>query len=507
MESTEKSNKGVKIFAGVLALAVLAGAYLYFQPNKDNLPPKLVVEGQTTQGFLKAQYLDFLTPTKEDELKFDTNVSYWKTAQVTPAPLAYTATNQGQHYLYWDGELGSIGTFKDLVENANPVKAKMLFGAKWDPVNRYFLTTPHNYYKKVDENGNILTKVLDAPAFATVEMTEGAGVVFASAGDTEIYGFKDGRTFADNPYGICDADDVKVNGWHLFASHTGSLTQLFKDCYEGEIVDAYEQTSVDPVAFQRIIDFDKSLKYSMLWVNKGTPASEWKPTDNTSKSGDHSYSLFGDKLTVTFNDDTQEVYQIKLEPSSLQLVRNTKDADDTFIEILTATEEYIGMFEFDAVTKELVVNLKSNYEDIYKVVLGDYSAQGLSKKTLLVGAVEKLEAATLKSKVVTGKDLKMTVSLPKGAVAKYVREMHLTGYDADKKEILAYVENYEKEKPVTTNANVKVTYPTTSTDVVIDVTGLTYEEKYTFKVVFTVADKNEKIITLELVIRCAYIRK
>lgn len=367
--ATPKKKGMLALILLVAASAAVGGFYLF--SGETNTPPALEPKAKATQGFIKDAKLGFAVATKEDQECFK-NVSKKAKADGQEATvLNSTATNEGQHYLFWNGDTSTKATFKDVGCNTDPLKTRMLFMAKWDAANNYFVTSPHDYYLK-EKDGKILTKVVEAENWNTVPIVQSGGFIFASPGSTESYGFSDGRTFAKAPYGICDAAAPKANGWNLFASHTKDTKELFKLCKDGEIKEFYAQTSVDPVKFKKV-ESDTTLKYSMVWVFKSDavkdaeekPKEEEKPEDNV-------YTLDTDKKTLTVKYGDKSVVQYKLaeeklpQGTKLSYKLSEKDKNVMIVQNDGIVDRKVGSLSFDEKQK-LVSTLEKDFAESYKV--------------------------------------------------------------------------------------------------------------------------------------------
>lgn len=371
---TPKSKFGIFAVA-IVAVALVAGGYYYFTGSPAGGPPSLEQASQSTQGFIKAKGLDFLVPTAEDDANFSAKAKKFVTDKMLPTALKATKTNKGMHYIYWDGTLGQTASFQDVVENANPTKAKMLFVAKWNSANNYFDTTPHNYYKK-EKDGKIVTKIAEMDQFKTIDAKQSGGIIFAAADSTEIYGFKDGNTFAAKAYGICNT--TTPNGWHLFAAETNKAADIFKDCKTGQIKEFHIQTSVDPVTFTKGTTED-TLKYSMVWALKGDEVVVGTGGQGTTPPApemkDHHYTVEGANLKVKFvGTTTDEVYELAKTPANLVVTASKGfaggDQDDEYVKVFTSDNKYIGYFEFKNTTaKEFSAVLDPAYATKYTFTL------------------------------------------------------------------------------------------------------------------------------------------
>ena len=369
--ATPSPKKKVMVGALVLFLVVgaVAGGFYLFKSTGANLtPPSLELNAKVTQGFIKDAKLGFATATKADEDCFNLVAKQAKTDGEKPTTLNATATNKGMHYLYWDSS--EKATFKTVGCNTNPSKAKMLFMATWDAAAEYFVTSPHEYYVK-EKAGKIMTKIVDMDKWDTVNLPQSSGFIFASPGNTETYGFKDGNTFAREEYGICDKGNPKPNGWNLFASHTKDSKELFKLCADGEIMEFNVQTSVDPVRFDKVAN-DTTLKYSMVWVYKGNPVKtggETKPDPET-KPQDNIYTLDGKKLTVK-SPDTKVVNVYTLTEkdvptgTTISYKLSEKDKNIMIVETVGALERKAGSISFDDKQVATVV-FENDFKEAYQ---------------------------------------------------------------------------------------------------------------------------------------------
>lgn len=381
-----KSKLG--LFAALLVVvAVIAGGYYYFAGSSVDAPPSLEAQSKATQGFIKAKGIEFLVPTAEDAGKFTAKAKKFVTDKVEPTPLNLTKNNKGMHYIYWDGATGASASFQEVIENANPTKARMLFVASWNTAKGYFDTTPHNYYVK-EKEGRTITKVAEIDQLKNLPVKQSAGVIFAAAASTEIYGFNDGNTFASKAYGICDKNTP--NGWNLFASHTKSAKDLLRDCKNGQVKAFHYQTSVDGVKFQKG-DGTETLKYSMVWVNKGdevvvstggdTGGSTGGDTggDKTPEMKDHKYTVEGDILKVQFVGTTEDKLYVIDKDSNL-VIESAKgygtaenyNPDDTYVKVFTSDKKYLGSVEFKNTTaKEFSFKLEEGYKTKYTFTIKD----------------------------------------------------------------------------------------------------------------------------------------